>query len=284
MIHSFGTIVTRVISQRLLKSRILVFPLKIGLSLASLRQPVRRAIFTAAQLGARAIEIDARGDLRPAEMTGTAVRDLRKLLNDAGLSVCAVSFLTRRGYNDMDELDRRISATKDAMRMAYELRSPIVVNRIGRVPSDAEDPAWTLLVETLSDLGRHGDRTGVTLCARTGSEDGATLAKLIDALPAGSLGVDFDPASLIVAGFSPRESLETISRHVQHVHARDAVRDPLAGRGVETPLGRGLADFPELLGLLDNMNYRGWFTVERQQSENPTMELGNAIQYLQNLV
>lgn len=260
-----------------------MFPLKIGLSLASLRQPIRRALFTAAQLGARAVEIDARGDLRPAEMTGTAVRELRKLLDDAGLKICAVSFITRRGYNDMDELDRRISATKDAMRMAYELHCPIVVNRIGRVPNDAEDPAWKLLIETLSDLGRHGDRTGATLCARTGSEDGATLAKLIDALPTGSLGVDFDPASLIVAGFSPLESLQAIGSHVRHVHARDAVRDPLAGRGVETPLGRGLADFPELLGALDNVNYRGWFTVERQQSDDPATDLGNAIKFLQNL-
>jgi sugar phosphate isomerase/epimerase len=260
-----------------------VFPLKIALSLASLRQPIRRAIFTAAQLGARAIEIDARGDLKPADMTGTAVRELRKLLDDAGLKICAVSFITRRGYNDMDELDRRIAATKDAMRMAYELRAPIVVNRIGRVPTDEEDPGWKLLIETLTDLGRAGDRTGATLCARTGSEEGATLAKLIDALPAGALGVDYDPASLIVAGFSPRDSLEALGRHVKQVHARDAVRDPLAGRGVETPLGRGLADFPELLGLLDNINYRGWFTVERQQSDDPAGDLGNAIKYLQNL-
>ncbi len=260
-----------------------MFPLKIGLSLASLRLPVRRAVHVAAQLGARAIEIDARGELRPAEMTGTAVRQLRKLLDDSGLSICAVSFLTRRGYNDMDELDRRIAATKDAMRMAYDLRCPIVVNRIGRVPSDEEDPSWKLLIETLSDIGRHGDRTGATLCARTGSEAGESLQKLIAALPTGSLAVDFDPASLIVGGFSARESLEAIAPHVRHVHARDAVRDALAGRGVETPLGRGLADFPELLGLLDNVNYRGWFTVERQASDDPAGELGNAIQYLQNL-
>jgi sugar phosphate isomerase/epimerase len=205
------------------------------------------------------------------------------LLDDAGLVVCAVSFITRRGYNDMDELDRRIAATKDAMRMAYELRSPIVVNRIGRVPADAEDPSWKLLIETLTDLGRHSDRAGATLCARTGSEEGERLVKLIDALPTGSLGVDYDPASLIVAGYSPRDSLAALASHVRHVHARDAVRDPLAGRGVETPLGRGLADFPELLGLLENVNYRGWFTVERQHSDDPAKELASAIEYLRNL-
>ena len=260
-----------------------MFPLKIGLSLASLRQPVRQALSIAAQLGARAIEIDARGDLRPAEMTGTAVRELRKLLSDAGLSICAVSFITRRGYNDMDELDRRISATKDAMRMAYELRSPIVVNRIGRVPSDEEDPGWKLLIETLSDLGRHGDRYR-RHPLRSHRQRRWTIAGEADRRVAGGkFGRRFRPAGLIVAGFSPRDSLEAVGRHVKHVHARDAVRDPLAGRGVETPLGRGVADFPELLGLLDNVNYRGWFTVERQQCDDPATELGNAIQYLQNM-
>lgn len=259
-------------------------PLKIGISLASFRQPLRGALQTAARLGAHAVEIDARGQLRPAEMTGTALRQLRRLLDDLNLRVCAVSFMTRRGYNDLDELDRRIAATKDAMRMAYELGASVVVNRIGRVPDEPGGTGWDLLVETMTDLGRHSDRVGATLAARTGSEDGPTLARLLDALPEGSIGVDFDPAGLIINGFSPLESLSALGPHVRQFRARDGVRDFAQGRGLETPLGRGTADIPALVAALEDYAYRGFFTIERQFADDPAAEIGNAVKFLRNLL
>lgn len=258
-------------------------PLKIGISLASLRLPFRKALSVAGRLGAAAVEIEARGELRPSQMSGTALRQLRKLLDDANLRVCSVSFITRRGYDDDEGLDRRVAATKDALRMAYQLGAAVVVNRIGRVPEEPEGPAWEMLVAILSDLARHGDRVGATLAARTGSEDGAALARLIAALPAGGVGVDFDPAALIVNGFSPLESLQSLAAHVRHVRARDGVRDLAQGRGVETPLGRGTADFPALAAALEDYAYRGYFTVDRQDSADPITDLGNAVQYLRNL-
>lgn len=258
-------------------------PLKIGVALSSFNLPLRQAIDAAARLGVAGVELDARGELRPSAMTGTAVRQLRKLLSDANLKVCSVSFITRRGYNELDELDRRIAATKDAMRMAYELGATIVVNRVGHVPAQPEGTSWEILVETLSDLGRHSDRVGATLAARTGSEDGAALARLIEALPQGGVGVDFDPGGLIVHGYSPSESLAALGPHVLQMRARDGVRDMAQGRGLETPLGRGMADFPTLVGMLEDYAYRGYLTIERQQAADPVAEIGSAIKFLRNL-
>ncbi|MEX2025912.1 MAG: sugar phosphate isomerase/epimerase, partial [Pirellulaceae bacterium] len=73
--------------------------LKIGVQLQSLRLPLRKALFAAQQLGAAAVEVDARKEVRPQEFTGTALRQFRKLLDDLNLRVCAVSFRTRHGYN-----------------------------------------------------------------------------------------------------------------------------------------------------------------------------------------
>jgi len=258
-------------------------PLKIGISLAGMGMPLRRAVATAGRLGATAVEIDARGEMRPSEMTGTALRHVRKILDDAELKVCAVSFLTRRGYSTPDELDRRIAATKDAMRMAYQLRAPIVVNRIGRVPEEPGGRGWEILLEALTDLARHSDRAGAVLAARTGSEDGQTLAQLLSRLPEGGIGVDFDPAGLIINGHSALESLAAVGPYVRQVRVRDAVRDFAEGRGVETPLGRGTADFPALMGVLEDFGYRGYFTIDRQHSEDPVTDFGNAVKYLRNL-
>jgi sugar phosphate isomerase/epimerase len=234
-------------------------------------------------LGVEAIEIDARHGIRPQELSRTAVRDIRKTLEDANLRVSAISFYTRRGYNALEELDRRVEATKAAFEMAQKLGTGVVVNYVGRVPEDKQGPSWDLLLETLRDLGHHGQRVGAILAARTAAESGETLAALIDALPDGALGVDLDPGGLIVNGFSARDAAAALSRHVTVVHARDAVHDLAQGRGVEVPLGEGSVDFPEVLGILEESGYRGYFTVERESSPNPLPELRQALDYLRSL-
>jgi sugar phosphate isomerase/epimerase len=140
-----------------------------------------------------------------------------------------------------------------------------------------------MLVEVLSDLGRHGEHVGALLAARTGSESGEDLARLIDALPAGTIGVDFDPGNLIINGFSASESLQHLGSHVLHVHAKDGVRDLAIGRGLEVPLGRGSADFPTLLGALEERGYRGYFTLERASASDPLGEIAQAVKFLRAL-
>ncbi len=260
-----------------------MFQLKIGIQLASLRQPFKKALHTAARLGAQAVEIDARGELRPQELSRSGVRQLRKMLEDLNLRVCAIGFQTRRGYNVAEDLEARVQATKDAMQMSYQLGASVIVNYVGRVPAEAEGTEWNLLVETLTDLGRHGQRVGAFLAARTGPENPELLHRLVTAMPAGSLAIDFDPGGLIVNGYSPRDALSLLGADVLHVHARDGVRDLAQGRGLEVPLGRGVADFPQLLGMLEEHEYRGYLTIERRQADDPESEIAQAVEFLKNL-
>jgi sugar phosphate isomerase/epimerase len=255
--------------------------LKIGIQLKSLRQPFRRAMETARSLGAAAVEIDARSEVRPHEMTGTALRQIRKQLEDLNLKVCAVTYQTRRGYDVDEDLSRRIEGTKAAMRLAHDLGASVVVNQVGRVPAKPEGRAWQTLVEVLTELGRHGEHVGALLAARTGSESGDDLARLIEALPAGTIGVDFDPGNLIINGFSASEALQALGPHVLHVHAKDGVRDLAIGRGLEVPLGRGSADFPTLLGMLEERGYRGYFTLERS-GDNALFEISQSVKFLKS--
>ena len=124
--------------------------LKIAVRLACLRQPFRKALETAARLGAEAVEIDARTEVRPAEMSQSAIRHLRKTIDDFNLRVAAVSFQTRHGYHVLENLDRRIEATRQAMQFAYQLGAPVVLNQVGQVPADTDDPQWDQLVQALT--------------------------------------------------------------------------------------------------------------------------------------
>lgn len=254
--------------------------IKVGVQLASLRQPLKKALHIAGELGADGVEIDARHMLKPSDLSQTGLRQLRKLLSDRNLRVCAIGFQTRRGYNVLEGLDRRVEATKQAMQMAYQLGANAVVNHIGRIPSEESDPAWSMLVQVLTDLGNHGQRIGAQLAAETGAEDPAQLAALLRSLPEGSLGINLDPGNLIVNGHSSTEAARLFGRDIIHVHAKDGVRDLAQGRGVETALGRGSVDFAELMGTLEESEYRGYFTIEREHSQNPVGEIGQAVQYL----
>jgi sugar phosphate isomerase/epimerase len=163
------------------------------------------------------------------------------------------------------------------------LGTNVVVNHIGRVPPESDAAATSTLVQALSDIGRHSQRVGALLAAETGTETGAELAALIARLPPGSLGVDFNPASLIMHGHSAREAAGPLAPHVLHVHATDATRDLALGRGIEVPLGQGSAEFPDVLALLEEQLYRGYLTIARHDTHSPLADVRQAMEFLRNL-
>lgn len=277
-------VVSEAADSRSLHFAISIMPaVKIGIQTRSLRQPIRQALNTAARLGAAGVEIDARSELRPAEISRSGLRDFHKLLSDRELRVSAVAFPTRRGYEIPDDLERRVLATQEAMKLAADLRTDVLIVRAGRVPNESEIASFNRLVEALTAIGAFGERTGVRLALQTADATPQGLARLLAALPEHSAGIDLHPSGLIKAGISVGEAVEQLGAHVLHVHACDAIRDLATREAVEVELGRGAADFPDLLGRLSEFDYRGWVTVERRESANPLAEIENAVAYLRAL-
>ncbi len=256
--------------------------LRTALCLEGLQLPFKRALQVAAELGAEAIEVNARSDIRPAELSRTGVRHIKKLLNDYQLSICCVSFPTRRGYADPTDLDRRLDGTKAAMTMAYDLGCNVVSNRIGPVPA-AGSPEHATLTQALEDIGRHGQRVGAFLAARTGNASGEELGELIASLGPGSLCVDFDPAELMVAGHDVNLAMTELAGHVIHFRARDAVRELSRSENVLVQLGRGSIDFPTLLASLEEHHYSGFITVQSPGHGAGPAVLGEQMEYLANV-
>jgi sugar phosphate isomerase/epimerase len=259
-----------------------VLRVRVGVQTASLRLPFKQALLTASKLGAEAVEIDGRTELPPQEMNHTAVRHLRKMLDDLRLRVAAVAFRTRRGYDSPEDLDRRVEATKKAMSLAWDLGSGVVINHVGDIPESLEAPGSELLLQVLADLGRHGQRVGATLAAEMGRADPERLKALIAALPEGSLAVNLNPGALVAHGHSATRAAEVLGANILHVHATDGTRDVGQRRAVETPLGRGSVDWPALFGVLEEHDYRGFFTIARADAFDPATEIAQAVQFLRS--
>lgn len=243
--------------------------------------PLKQSLLAAARLGARGVEIDARNGIRPQEVTDTAARQIRKIMDDLNLRVSSVRFSTRRGYDIAADLDRRIDATKQAMRLAYALGASHVINQIGHVPSDSESAAWQQLRSALEDLGRYGAHVGAFLAAETGTEGGDSLSQLLDSLQNAFVSVAFNPGQLILGGFPVLESLQALGSKVGLLIAQDGVQDLSRGRGIDVPIGQGTADFPEILGSLEDWQFRGWVVVGRAHCGAEEVKAG--MNYLSNL-
>lgn len=237
----------------------------------------RRALRMARDLGIRGVELDARHGLDPAQLTQTGLRQIRKWLGDEGVVVSAVSFRTRGGYGDPERLEGRIAATKAALQLAHDLGTGVVLNHVGDIPAESTGPQWRLLSDVLTDIGAFGQHVGAVLCAEAGRAAPADLARLVAALPEGSLACDIVTGSLVVHGHDPAEAVEALSPHVASVHATDAVAGPFAGRGRAVVLGTGQVDFAAVFARLEERGYRGWIGLEPVEDHAARHELADAI-------
>jgi len=258
-----------------------VAELKVAVRLDALKMPLRKALETVARMGATAVELDARNQIHPSQLSDTGLRQLRKILDDVNLKVSSLRFQTRRGYDNPHDLDRRVEATKKAMQLAYRLGAPVVVNSIGAIPEQDEDPQRDSMRSVLDDLGRYGARVGAFFAAETGSNSGETLAKFLGDSADAFIAVALNPGQLIINRHDVGAAVTALKDRIELVCAVDGVLDLAAGRGISVQLGQGTADFPSLIGNLEGIQYRGRYLVGRHDST--PAELQQGIEYLRNL-
>lgn len=272
--------------------------MKIGLQLGSLRLPLKKALPIASSLGVQGIEIDARTDVKPNDLTATALRQIRKMLDDYNLRIASVRFQTRRGFGVTEDLDRRVSAFRDAMRMASDLRAQVVVNQVGHIDLESDRPqggdsessqsnvvrseSLQTMQSVLMDLERFGQKIGVHVGCETGTESLHALHEFLSSLGEFAPSVVLNPGNLIVNGFS-MEGLTSLASRITLVHAKDGVRDLARGRGVSVELGRGTADFAEIVAVLQQHRFNGFFVIEHESMSEPVTQLSNSIAFMNEI-
>ena len=50
------------------------------------------------------------------------------------------------------------------------------------------------------------------------------------------------------------------------------------------PLGKGNVDFAAYLKALEDIGYRGFLTIEREAGEDPAKDIGEAADFLRNII
>jgi sugar phosphate isomerase/epimerase len=258
--------------------------MKIGIHLECLGLPLRQALSQAQRLGVGGVQVDAQGDLAPNALTQTGRREFRNLLRAHNLELTALGCSLRRGLDSAEDQQPRLEHVRKVMALSFDLGPRVVVVQAGAVPDDLDSPRGRLLKEALDDLGPYGDRTGVRLALETGLESGAALAAFLKRFDAGSLGANLDPANLLLHGFDPYEAVRDLGALIVHSHAHDARRASASRTAQEVPVGHGDIDWLRYLEALEEVEYRGWLTVEREQGDNRLADVAASVAFLRRLV
>jgi sugar phosphate isomerase/epimerase len=258
--------------------------LKIGIRLESLGLSLRHALAEASRLGVAGVQVDAVGDLAPDNLTQTGRREFRNLLRTHNVELTAVGCPLRRGLDSAENQQPRLEHVRKVMSLSYDLGPRTVVVEAGRIPEKEDTPEARRLRESLLSLSQHGDRTGTTLALETGLESGEVMRDYLARFDTGSLKVNLDPANLLLHGFDPYESARALHAQIAHSHAKDARKASTSRAAQEVPLGAGDIDWIRYLGVLEEVEYRGWLTVERESGEDRVGDVASGVAFLRRLV
>lgn len=254
--------------------------LKVGVMIESFRLGVKGGIRKAAELGADGFQIYVtRGEMAPWNMTQSARREFRHLVDSLGLTVSALCGDLGHGYTDPDRLEELIDKTKQILDLSADLRVPIVTTHIGVIPAERSHPTWAVLAEALEELGGHAERVGSVFATETGPEAPGLMREFLDSLSTQAVRVNYDPANLLMRGFDHVGGVRDLAPYIVHTHAKDGIRSG-EGRGKEVPLGEGGVDWPAYLAALEEVGYDGFFTIEREVGEDPVGDIAKAIEFL----
>lgn len=136
---------------------------------------------------------------------------------------------------------------------------------------ESDDPAQARrLHDRLLSLADEAGRRGIVLLMETGQETASALRALLEELNHPALGVNFDPANMILYGKgNPVEAVRTLGPWIKHVHIKDAVRTRQPGTwGTEVPWGDGEVGAEPFLRALCDAGFSGTLAIEREGGDN----------------
>jgi sugar phosphate isomerase/epimerase len=177
-----------------------------------------------------------------------------------------------------EHAERNLAAAQANARIAQELGLSLVTLHAGFVPEERGDPARARLVERLHRVADVFAAAGVRLGLETGQESAQGLVELLEDLDRSDIGVNFDPANMILYGSGePIAALERLLPRVFQVHVKDALPAGVRGTwGSEVAAGLGAVDWQRFFDLVAAAPAPIDTVVEREAGENRVGDVARA--------
>ncbi len=181
----------------------------------------------------------------------------------------------------------RIEALKRWADFAVEMGAPSIVTHCGFLPENMTDQGFEPLCVAIQDIAGYCHSLGLGFWFETGQETPITLLRYIEAVGLKNLGINLDPANLLMYGRgNPIDALEVFGKYVRCLHAKDG-RVPTTGfkLGPEVKVGEGMVRYPEFIKKLKEVGFDGDLIIEREiHGEQQAKDIAETVEYLKSLL
>ena len=169
--------------------------------------------------------------------------------------------------------------------VAERLGLTFVTFHAGFLPHEERDPSFAKLLARIRQIADFLAARNIALGLETGQEEASTLAAFLKKLDRRNVGVNFDPANMILYDKGdPVAALRTLGPWVRQCHLKDAVRTKTPGTwGEEVRLGTGQVDWEGFFGALDLAGFTGNLCIEREAGNQRAADIRAAREYLERL-
>lgn len=150
--------------------------------------------------------------------------------------------------------------------IAQQMGLKLVTFHAGFLPPDEAHPAFGKMCQRLGAVADIFMERNILLGLETGQETAPELAGLLHKLNHPNLGVNFDPANMILYDKGdPVQALPVLAPWIRQVHLKDAQRAKVPGTwGEEVPVGSGEVHWRDFFSALNHVASGVDLVIERE--------------------
>jgi L-ribulose-5-phosphate 3-epimerase len=169
--------------------------------------------------------------------------------------------------------------------LAQQMKLALVTFHAGFVPHDHADPSFEKVLGRLRQIAELCASKQIAVGLETGQETADTMAAFMKALDRPNVGVNFDPANMILYDKGdPIAALRVLGPWIKQCHLKDAVRTKTPGTwGEEVRLGTGQVDWKAFFRELDAVKFTGNLCIEREAGNQRVADIRAALEYVEKL-
>ncbi|HVP72912.1 MAG TPA: sugar phosphate isomerase/epimerase family protein [Phycisphaerales bacterium] len=173
------------------------------------------------------------------------------------------------GVRPDEHWDANLALARSVAEIAARHRIGLVTFHAGFIPHDSADHSRGRMLDRLGTIADVFRAAGVNIAFETGQETALTLLDALEALNRLNVGVNFDPANMILYGMGdPAEALRLLAPRVRQIHIKDALPTRKPGTwGSETAAGAGAVDWPRFFDIALQIQPPVNFIIEREAGE-----------------
>ncbi len=217
--------------------------------------------------------------LDPLRKTPALWENAARVLQTAGITIVSGMFgCVGEDYSTLETIrttggiapdatwEQNLKNIRATVALAAELGMKLVTFHAGFLPHDEADPNFSKMIKRLTTVAGLFAAENIAVGLETGQETAAALATLLNKLPCPNVGVNFDPANMILYDKGdPIAALRVLGPWIRQVHLKDARRAQTPGTwGEEVLVGAGDVNWPRFFSTLKELQFAGDFVIERE--------------------